>query len=358
MDGETSLESVRIIRRADQRSAFGYAALQKIGLSRAPSAAIGTPSRRPYTQATVGPENEARAEAQIARAQGPAEPFWAFLSEQAAVRVIPSARKDHSGIVAQQEQGLMMAETIQKLEPTSERDQSEARDRSTLQAVSDQAADVAHRVGDKSADAVKRLGEGTTDVARRTAEIATNVGKKIADVGKRTVETVAGATKPTSEAGEETARKSVEQPGQATVVTLRAIAATQEPLAYIGFDQSQRALEIVTRVTDAYRQATERAAEDVHALIDSWLSLGHGLQRWQHAYFDHLQDWTSAVARKRQQLTTSNSPIELAEMQRDLYVDLMGNSLKASTALLQLAGQIVQEAVQPLQQRARAEARA
>ena len=44
----------------------------------------------------------------------------------------------------------------------------------------------------------------------------------------------------------------------------------------------------------------------------------------------------------------------VAEVQRDLYVDLVRNSVQASTRLLELTGQIVQDSVRPLQQRVHA----
>jgi hypothetical protein len=135
---------------------------------------------------------------------------------------------------------------------------------------------------------------------------------------------------------------------------LRAIAGAQGPLADAGFDQSQRTLEVTTRVTDVYRDAAERAANDLDALIGSWTSLGRGLQRWQHAYFDQLQQFMGSIARRRQELLRSNSPVEFATVQRDLYVDLVKRTLEANATLLQLTGQIAQEAVRPLQERARA----
>jgi len=43
--------------------------------------------------------------------------------------------------------------------------------------------------------------------------------------------------------------------------------------------------------------------------------------------------------------------VQFAEVQRDLYVDLVSTTLTASTTLLQLTGQIAQDAVRPLQER-------
>jgi hypothetical protein len=44
--------------------------------------------------------------------------------------------------------------------------------------------------------------------------------------------------------------------------------------------------------------------------------------------------------------------VELATVQRDLYVDLVKRAFEANTTLLQLTGQIAQEAVRPLRERA------
>jgi hypothetical protein len=140
------------------------------------------------------------------------------------------------------------------------------------------------------------------------------------------------------------------------VSALRAVANAQGPLADAGFEQSRRALEITSRVTDVYRQAAERAADDVHALFDSWMSLGRGLQRWQQAYADALRQSLESVAEKRQNMLQTDSPVHFAEVQRDLYVDLVSNTVQSSTKLLELAGQIVQDSMRPLRERAHARA--
>ena len=80
---------------------------------------------------------------------------------------------------------------------------------------------------------------------------------------------------------------------------LRAIADAQGPLTEAGFEQSRRALEITSRVADVYRQAAERAATDVHALFNSWMSLGRGVQRWQQAYADAIRQSFASLADKR-----------------------------------------------------------
>jgi hypothetical protein len=220
---------------------------------------------------------------------------------------------------------LIMAEPSRKTGESSERDQSDTRERSRLTAVADQTEQEVRGVAERGADVAKRTAETVADATRRTAEVAANTTRHAADQGR-----------------------------EATVSGLRAIAGFEGPLADAGFEQSRRVVETTAHVTDVYREAAERTAGDVHALFDSWASLGRGLQHWQHAYFDHLQQWGESIARKPQNLIQSKSPVEFAEIQRDVYVDLVSITFRASTTLLQLAGKIAQDAVRPLQERAQA----
>jgi hypothetical protein len=218
----------------------------------------------------------------------------------------------------------MMPESeFRKPGETGERNPPETRDRSRIHSAADQIGQEARQAGEKSAEAAKQTAETAADATRRTAEAAADVTRRVAARGN-----------------------------EVAMSSLRAIAGAQGPLADAGFDQSQRALEVTTRVTDVYHDAAERAANDLDALIGSWTSLGRGLQRWQHAYFDQLQQFMGSVARKRQDLLRCNSPVELATVQRDLYVDLVKRAFEANTTLLQLTGQIAQEAVRPLRERA------
>jgi hypothetical protein len=242
-----------------------------------------------------------------------------------------------------------MPETSRTPGENGERDQP---DRGRLHAVADQTADAARQVGDKGADLAKRAVQTAADAGRRTAEAATQLGEKVTGAVKGTTETAIDATQRTAEVARNTADKGRE----ATLSGFRAIAGVQAPLADAGFEQSRRALEVTSAMTDVYRQAAERAAGDVRALFDCWTNLGRGMQQWQHAYVDAVQRSIESMARKRQDLVQANSPVQFAELQRDLYVDFVSHTAKVSTTLLQLAGQIAHDAVRPLQERAHARA--
>ena len=220
-----------------------------------------------------------------------------------------------------------MAETAEAKQfmETNERTQPDARDRSTLHAAADQTSQDARQTSEQGAEAAKRGAEAAADAASRTTEVAADM-----------------------------TRRAAVQSNEGAMSSLRALAGAQAPLADIGFDQSQRALEITMHVSGVFREGAERAADDLNALIGSWANLGRGLQRWQHAYYEQLQRSMASFARRRQDLLRSNSPVEFAKVQRDLYVDFVRNTLSSNTALLQLAGQIAEEAARPLQQRSHA----
>ena len=149
------------------------------------------------------------------------------------------------------------------------------------------------------------------------------------------------------------ARRAMEQGQQAMEVGWRSLAQAQAPLAEAGLEQTRRVTETAARVTDIYREASERTTEDIQALLRCAGVLGRGFQRWQHACMDLVQQSTGRAADKRRMLFHASSPTELAEAQRDFFIDVVNHMFTASTALFQLAAQIAQDAIRPLQERSR-----
>ena len=121
-------------------------------------------------------------------------------------------------------------------------------------------------------------------------------------------------------------------------------------------DQNRRMVEATARVTDVYRDGAARTKDDVQALVGTYLSLGRGFGQYQRTYLDLVSRSMKSRARKWQDLFQAHSPVEFAQIQCDIYLDGVNNLFTGSTTLLQLAGQIAEEAVQPLQKRALAHA--
>jgi hypothetical protein len=149
------------------------------------------------------------------------------------------------------------------------------------------------------------------------------------------------------------ASRALEQGREGVRLGLRTVAEAQRPVAERGYAQGQQAIETAARVSEAYRQAAERTAEDVQALAVSWTHLVRGAQQWQHAYFDMAQRALQRLGGRPQALLRAGSPVEAAQIQRDLYVEAVGSAIVSGSALLQLAGQIAQDTARPLQERAR-----
>jgi hypothetical protein len=182
-----------------------------------------------------------------------------------------------------------------------------------------------------------------------------DIVEKGAETGKRFAGAAADAARRTADAAAEGAERVTNQGREAALSGLRALASAQAPLADQSFEQSRQALETASRVTDVYRQAAERAADDVRALFEASMSFGRGLQQWQQASVDALRKSLETAESKRQELVRSESPVRFAEVQRDLYIEFVSHAVRASTNLLELAGQIVQESVRPLRERAGAQ---
>ncbi len=149
------------------------------------------------------------------------------------------------------------------------------------------------------------------------------------------------------------ASRAIEQSREGVRQGFRTVAEAQRPVAERGYAQGQQAIETAARVSEAYRQAAERTAEDVQALAVSWTHFVRGVQQWQHAYFDMAQRAFQRFGSRPQELLRANSMVEAAQVQRDLYVETVNNAIASSSTLLQLAGQIAQDTVRPLQERAR-----
>ena len=106
------------------------------------------------------------------------------------------------------------------------------------------------------------------DVTEKNTEAAKRSAGTAADATRSTARAAAETVGRGAETAAETARRAAELGRETAMSGLRAMANAQGPLTEAGFEQSRRALEITSRVTDVYRQAAERAADDVHAIFE------------------------------------------------------------------------------------------
>src|SRR6185312_6253574 len=185
----------------------------------------------------------------------------------------------------------------------------------------------------------------------KSRAILDSTGQTIREVGSKT-ESIA----PRTEFPTETVKRISQQSQEAAASGFRAIMGVQVPLADVGLEQGRRMIDATARVTDVYREAAERSADDVQALVSSMQTFGRGLQQWQHAFLDLMNQSAERISRKGGDFMSARSPVQVAEVQRDLYLDAVQGLFAANTTLLQLGVQIAQDTMRPLQDRARAQA--
>ena len=205
-------------------------------------------------------------------------------------------------------------------------------------------------------------------ITNETRKLTETPAPGLVDAGGQKVSATAGrAAHEAREAGEQGAQaaqhsaevvgllasRAIEQGREGVRMGLRTVAEAQRPVAERGIAQGQQAIETAAGVSEAYRQAAERTAEDVQALAVSWTHFVRGAQQWQHAYFDMAQRALQRFGTRPQALLRVTSPVEAAQIQRDLYVETVNSAVASGSTLLQLAGQIAQDTARPLQDRAR-----
>jgi len=133
---------------------------------------------------------------------------------------------------------------------------------------------------------------------------------------------------------------------------LHAVVGVQAPLADVSLSQGRRLMEITTSVTVICHEAARRSGDDMLAVTESFTKLGVGLQTYQRAYLDVLSRSTEGISLKQNDMMHADSPVKLAEIQRDIYIGIVNSMFAGSTTLLQIAGQIAQDAARPLRERA------
>jgi hypothetical protein len=130
---------------------------------------------------------------------------------------------------------------------------------------------------------------------------------------------------------------------------VRTAAGVGSRVADIGLDRGHHLLASATHAMDIYRDASERSAERVQALFSSYLTFGRGLQAMQHAWLEIVDQTIENAAHKPQDLLRCKNMVEVAEVQRDLYIGTINHALESTTRLLEMAGRTAQDAARPLQ---------
>ncbi len=210
---------------------------------------------------------------------------------------------------------------------------------------SKRATDQAARSGQASVETMART---TKDAAKEAGSVAQNGADRIKEVSQTVTESVA----ETAEAAATMSSKAAEQSREVMMMGVRTAAGVSSRVADISYGRGHHLLASAAQAMDIYRDASERSAERVQALFSSYMTFGRGLQNIQHAWLEMVDHTLENAAHKPQDLLRCKNLIELAEVQRDLYIDAINHAFESTGRLLDIAGRTAQDAVRPLQSRA------
>jgi S-methylmethionine-dependent homocysteine/selenocysteine methylase len=195
----------------------------------------------------------------------------------------------------------------------------------------------------KPAEATKTVGQVTT---KSDPSVATRNGVDHSNEASHlTAETVARAV----DTAAAMSSKVVEEAREAMMAGVRTVASVGGHVANISFDRGHNLLASATHTMDIYRDASERSADGIQALFSSWMAMGRGLQQMQHTCLEIFDESMEHAVHKPQDLLRCKTIAEVAEVQRDLYVDAVSQAITSSSRLLEMMNNAARDAMRPLQ---------
>lgn len=210
-------------------------------------------------------------------------------------------------------------------------------------------ADAAKKATDQSSRSSQATGEAAGNSTKAAMHESNEVGQRAADRAMAASQSMTKTVAETANAAANMSSKAAEQSREAMMMGVRTAAGVGSRVADISFGRGHHLLASAAQASDVYRDASERSAERVQALFSSCMTFGRGLQHMQHAWLEMLDTSFENAAHKPQDLLRCSNIVELAEVQRDLYIDAINHAFESTSRLLQIAGRTAQDAVRPLQ---------
>lgn len=196
-----------------------------------------------------------------------------------------------------------------------------------------------------SESAIDGIGKATKEALSHGEQATQHAADKVRDVARA----MASSAAETAEAVTDVSSKVATQGREVMMQGVRTAADVSGRIADISFGRGHHLLASTAQAMDVYSDAAERSAGNVQALFTSYATLGRGIQQMQHAWLEMLDQTIENAAHKPQDLLRCRNIVELAEVQRDLYLDTIHHVFGASSRLLEMAGRTAQDAVRPLQ---------
>jgi hypothetical protein len=205
--------------------------------------------------------------------------------------------------------------------------------------------------------ATNRAGRGRAQAARTAMREATRQAEDTVRVAVDGSDEMAGSAADTvsrtTDAAVDITQRVADQGREAVWLGMRAAAEMNDRLAEVSYGRGQRFLDQAARVMDIYGQASDSTADGLRTLFNASLSLGRGVQQMQQTWLSLLDRSVNEATHRPQNLLRCKSLVELADTQRELYVDAVDRAIESSATMLQTAERVVRAAMGPLQSRAR-----
>jgi hypothetical protein len=184
--------------------------------------------------------------------------------------------------------------------------------------------------------------------AKETINESNHVAQNGADRAREATQSITETVAETANAAANMSTKAAEQSREVMLMGVRTAAGVGSRVADIGFGRGHHMMSSAAHAMDVYRDASERSAERVQALFSSAMVMGRGLQNMQHAWLEMMDHTMENATHKPQDLLRCKNMVELAEVQRDLYLNAINHAFESTSRLLDLAGRTAQDAVRPL----------
>jgi len=210
-------------------------------------------------------------------------------------------------------------------------------------------ADAARKVQDNTTRSGQAAVDSTTKTTKDAISQTEQMAQHATDKANEVAHAMADSVAETADAATEMSSKVADQGRQAMMLGVRTAAGVGGRMADISYGRGHHLLASTAQAMDVYRDAAERSAERLQALFNSYVTLGRGMQQMQHAWLEMLDHSIGNGGHKPQDLLRCNNLVEVAEVQRDLYLGAVHHAFDASSRLLEMAGRTAQEAVRPLQ---------
>lgn len=189
--------------------------------------------------------------------------------------------------------------------------------------------------------AVDSAAKATKEAVAQTVGLTEEAADRIKQANEKATQAVSEATNVAS--------KATTSGVDAIMTGVRTAGDISGRVGDISFGRSHQMLTSATRAMDVYTDATERSAERVQALVSSCMTLSRGLQKMQHMWLEMLDYSMKHATHKPQDLLRCKTLLEVAEVQRALYMDAVNHAVTSGSRLLEMAGRTAQDAALPLQ---------